>query len=163
MTDNKITISFEQANAKDLPFLTASSLALQEFESKDEDLPLSLNKNFEKEIYAWLSEEINNPSSLLFLINSENRDIGFAFIKILSSPNSFTEYKSFGLIQSIWIEPEYRKKNIGKQVVALAEEIFKEQNIPYYEVNFTATNKTAEDFWKQCGLRVTSKTARKFL
>lgn len=163
MTNITDSLNFVQAEINDLNFITQKTLALHAFESQDKNLDLPVNENFEPEVKNWLSLELSNPSSLIFTIQYQGKNIGFAFLKILPSPNDFTEYSSFGLIQSLWIDEDYRKNSLGKKVVAFIESILKEQKISYYEVNYSAKNKVAENFWGNCGLAPTSVTARKFL
>lgn len=157
------SLEFEQATQKDLPFLTKKTIELHQFETEHSTASLKTSENFESEINGWISEELKSPNSLIFILKVDSKKIGFAFIKILLMPNKFTNHNSYGLIQSIWIDKDYRKENLGFQAVALIESIFKEQGIAYYEVNFESTNKVAANFWSKCGLVSSSVTARKFL
>lgn len=156
-------LSFEQASAKDLNYLVQKTLELHNFEIQDSNIALSVNNNFKEEIETWLAAELELQGSLIFLFYLEDNCIGFAFIKLLPSPNRFTDYSSYGLIQSIWIDEPHRNEKLGRQVVDFIESIFKEQQTPYYEVSYEKSNKTAESFWQKCGLAPASVTARKFL
>ena len=162
MTQNS-DLTFYQASHEDIPYLTEKTLALHEFETQDSHNPLLTSDNFNIEVSDWLKLELSNPSSLLLIISRNESPIGFAFIKILPMQNNFTHYEKFGLIQSIFIDSGFRNKSYGKEVVSFIESIFKEQNIPYYEVNFESSNKIAHEFWSKCGLQPSSITARKFL
>jgi len=157
------TIEFEQSTEKDLKFLTEKTIALHYFETEKSRAVVDISPSFENEISNWIKEELKSPSSLIFNLVLNGKKIGFAFIKILGIPNKFTNHNSFGLIQSIWIDEDCRDKHLGKQAVRLIESVFKEQGLAYYEVNYEASNKVAEAFWKKCGLTPSSVTARKFL
>ena len=160
-SDSKL--SFYQASNNDIPYLTKQTLSLHEYETQHSDNALATSDNFNQEVTQWLKLELANPASLILIISKEDKPIGFAFIKILPMQNNFTTYEKFGLIQSIFIDAEFRKNAYGREVVNFIESVFKEQQVPYYEVNFEASNKTANDFWKKCGLQASSITARKFL
>jgi len=166
--NDKTPIQLNLASAKDINFLTEKTLLLHGFESRDDEVGLTTGDDFEEQVRSWLSLELEAPSSLLFMVETDavktkTIPIGFAFIKILDSQNNFTTHKSFGLLQSLWIEPEFQNRSYGRQTVDFIEAIFKEQNIPYYEVNYSATNIKAENFWNNCGLTPCAVTARKFL
>jgi predicted acetyltransferase len=163
MNDNKKLISFEQALESDINYITDKTLQLHLFETQQQDNNLKVNERFETCISAWLSAELSQANSLLFIIFVDKNKIGFAFIKILPSQNDFTDHSIYGLIQSIWVEPEYRNNSYGEQVIKLIESIFEQQQVGYYEVSYTMGNQTARNFWSKCGLVETSITARKFL
>lgn len=154
---------FSQATIGDLSYISEKMLALHHFESADQPAALEVNANFKSQLTDWITIELNTPSSLIFLIWYEEHCIGFAFMKIMNNPNAFTLYKNYGCLQSLWIDQEYREHNFGKQTVCFVESIFREQNISYYDVNYTSSNETARRFWQSCGLEETAITARKFL
>jgi ribosomal protein S18 acetylase RimI-like enzyme len=161
--NNKLTLEFKQADTTDLDFLTKKTLALHHFEMEGGKNNLEIKGDVDRQIKQWLTLELEIPSSLIFVLTIESKPIGFAFLKVQPSNNNFTEYDSYGLIQSIWIDEEYQKQSFGKQTVKLIESIFREQDIPYYEVNYSNSNHAAKSFWESCGLEEASTTARKFL
>ena len=161
MTNNALT--FEQATVGEIDFIVAKTIALHQFETANNPENLEISDLFEEKIHHWISIELTNSASLIFIIKVNNEPIGFAFLKVQLNQTGFTNYPAHGLIQSIWIDPEYRLNKIGRKIILFIESIFKEQNIPYYEVSFSATNQTAEKFWLNCGLKISSKSARKFL
>lgn len=163
MNNSPSSLSFIQAGTTDLDYITEKTLALHHFETDGGENILSVTDNFEKNIKQWLSLELEQTSSLIFIITLEQKPIGFAFLKVIPSNNNFTQYQSHGLIQSVWIDEQYQKNNYGTQTVSLIESIFNEQNIPYYEVNYARANTSAKAFWEACGMIETSATARKFL
>ena len=154
---------FSEAQLEDLDYIVDKTIELHEFETQSSQSSLTINQNFRTEITQWIKTEILNGDSLVFTIKMKEEKIGFALIKLLPTPNNFTNDSAYGLIQSIWIDEAHRKHNIGCRVVAFIESIFKEQGISYYEVSFEATNKVAQGFWEKCGLVAYSITARKFL
>ncbi|WP_185964404.1 GNAT family N-acetyltransferase [Aliikangiella marina] len=160
---NNPELAFSQATREDLDYLTQKTIQLHQFESANGKAELQVNDKFEDNIRHWLSLELANDSSLIFTVSDNQQRIGFAFLKILPNPNNFTEYRSFGLIQTIWVDDEFRQKKAGASIVSFIESIFKEQQVSYYEVNYSAQNELAGKFWESCGLVPTSITARKFL
>ena len=156
-------ISFTQATVNDLDYITQKTLLLHEYETHAQAAKLQTKKNLTSKIKEWMELELSSPASLIFLLQVDENKVGFAFLKISDIPNDFTEYARYGILQSIWIDDDYRKLALGKQTVSFVESIFREEGIRYYEVSYTSTNQTARDFWRSCGLKETSITARKFL
>jgi len=163
MKDSPIDCQFVQADQSHLDYLTQATIQLHLFESENDSAKLQVNDDFSEKVREWIKLEIDNPASLIFIIHDASTTLGFAFLKILPSQNEFTQYQSFGLIQSIWIEPEFRKQDLGRKTVDLIESIFIEQAIPYYEVNYSTMNQSAKTFWEKCGMTSVAVTARKFL
>jgi len=157
------TLNLSQSTSEDIDFLQEKMMLLHHFETQDGDNNLQVNLDFADKIRSWLALEVENPASLLFNIYANQQRIGFAFLKILDNQNDFTIYQSYGLLQSIWIDEAYQNKSYGRQTVEFIETIFKEQKIPYYEVNYAASNLVAEKFWQSCGMVASAVTARKFL
>ncbi len=154
---------FQIASESDLPYLLSKTLELHQFETQHAHQHLSLSSHFESEIEHWLKSEFELENVILFLIQFNSKNIGYAHIKILSAPNNFTQDKLYGFIQAIWIDEAHRRHNVAKTTLSFIESIFKEQHLTYYELSYSASNSLAEKFWKAQGLEPISIQCRKRL
>ena len=55
-------------------------------------------------------------------------------------------------IGKLYVEPEYRGKGIGTELINKAKELCKENDIKYLKVEVTADNEQAKEFYKKNGL-----------
>ncbi|PWK49179.1 GNAT family N-acetyltransferase [Pleionea mediterranea] len=156
-------LEFRQATINDLDYLTDRTYQLHQFETKDSLTTPTVKQDFKRHLKDWLSLELNLPESILFLSYLDSTAVGFAHIKVVPVNNNFTDITHYGLVQSLWLEETCRKKSFGKQTVQFIEQLFKEQRLPYYDVEYAANNKVAEKFWDSVGLIPTSVTCRKQL
>lgn len=163
MTTPSSQLSFQLAEPENLEYLVAKTLALHHFETQDAKTNQYLSDDFEQQIKDWLKSELELNNTLVFLIFQQEQTIGFAHIKVLPSPNKFTQFNTYGYIQSLWLEPECRGKSLGKPIVSFIESVFKEQQVGYYEVNTSANNQLAQGFWKSIGMEAHSMSYRKML
>lgn len=163
MTTLRSQLSFQLAEPENLEYLVEKTLALHHFETQDVKTNQLLSDDFEQQIKDWLKSELELNNTLIFLVYEQEQTIGFAHIKVLPSPNKFTRFDTYGYIQSLWLEPEFRGKSLGKQIVSFIESVFKEQQAGYYEVNTSASNQLAQDFWKGVEMEAHSVSFRKFL
>ncbi len=163
MTTSEAQISFEMADYAHLDYIAEKTIALHHFETASSDNQKILSSDFEQHIKDWLSAELGLKNTLIFRVFLNQNLIGFAHIKVLPSPNKFTKFDTYGYIQSLWLEPEFRGKSLGEQIVVFIESVFKEQQVGYYEVNTSASNQLAQDFWKTIGMETYSINFRKML
>ena len=73
-----------------------------------------------KEIKHWVNTPKNN---LLYGIFDQNKCYGFCFCKIMSN--------HWAIIDNFYIDPKYRKNNLGSNLQAYIEKKLKQKNIKY--------------------------------
>jgi ribosomal protein S18 acetylase RimI-like enzyme len=59
----------------------------------------------------------------------------------------------FGFIHDIWVEPEYRNEGVGRQLVMLAIEKFRDMGVKQVRGDTAAANDAARGLLKSCGMR----------
>ena len=162
---NTEQISFRQATEDDLAQIVSytNSIHLQE-----DDQSVPINDHFLSNLEKWLKEELNNSLSLFIIAEFQNnlnqkKSIGFIGATTVINDNGFLENPTKGVINLLWVEKEYRRKNIAKQLVNMIEDCFKESAINIIECSFTKNNQLAEHFWFNNGYEVQSVIARKIL
>jgi ribosomal protein S18 acetylase RimI-like enzyme len=62
----------------------------------------------------------------------------------------------FGFIHDLWVEESYRHEGIGRQMVMLAVERFKQMGVKQIRLDTAAVNEPARALFKSCGFRVST-------
>lgn len=153
-------ITFREASLLDLDIITQYTLEIHQYE---DDGAVSPHVNFLQNLKNWLSTEINNPRSLFLIAETNNTPIGFIGSTSVINDNGFLANPIKGIIQLLWVVPEYRKKHIAEKMVDEVEHCFREIGVEYVECNYTVANKIAESFWEGLEYKKNSITARKFI
>jgi ribosomal protein S18 acetylase RimI-like enzyme len=62
----------------------------------------------------------------------------------------------FGFIHDLWVEESYRHEGIGRQMVMLAVERFKQMGVKQIRLDTAAANESARALFKSCGFRLST-------
>ncbi|WP_263409472.1 aminoglycoside 6'-N-acetyltransferase [Terriglobus tenax] len=73
---------------------------------------------------AELEQALIDQTQAAYLAVCDNASVGFAEISIRSYANGSTQ-QPVPFLEGIWIEPDYRQKSIGRQLVRAIEEDLK--------------------------------------
>jgi len=129
----------------------------------EDDGKIPTHNNFESNLQKWLLLELENPRSLYLIIEVENIPVGFVGATSILNDNGFLGNPIKGVIQLLWIVPEYRKKRAAELLLEEVEHCFRQIGIKYVECTYTVTNQLAEYFWEKQGYKKNSVTARKII
>ncbi len=153
-------IQTRQAIVNDLQTIVKFTLKLHQHE---DDGNIASHINFKCNLTQWLTNELDDPRTL-FLIAEDNREpVGFIGATTIINDNGFLANPIKGVIQLLWIEPEYRKNHLADKLVSDIEQCFKSMGIAYIECTYTASNQEAKSFWSKQAYKENSITARKFI
>jgi len=159
----KITVhqtTIRQATTDDLAQIVLFTHAIH---IQEDDKSIPPHKNFLTNLEKWLLLELKNPLSLLLIAEIKNKSVGFISGSTVINDNGFLENPMKGIINLIWVEKEYRRKNIAQQLLINMEVCFKENSIALIEVSYTSKNMLAKKFWCSMDYDSYSITARKKL
>lgn len=140
-----MNIPIRQATENDLDCLLDWSIKLHQHEQPQ---ILKPSESFETNLKHWLSNELTNPNSLFLIADHQNKPSGFISGTVQLLDNGFTELKTKGYIQLLWVEQDARKERIAQQLLSIMELSLKECGIEYIECCHTANNNLAECFWQ---------------
>ena len=155
--------SFKEASTADKELLLKWTKELMAHESVDEDLELPLVDNIDEKLEQWLENLLIDPNCLLIIASDKRlRPAGLIIAAVQAMPNDFTPLEAHGLIQMVWVDPEFRQQGLAKELVLTLEKTFEEMGIPYCEIQYSSVNVEAAIFWKKLGYQVVSYNARKF-
>ena len=155
---------FRTATEADLDLLLKWTQALMTHEAIADDLELALVDDIEQQLTNWLSGLLAAESALFIIAEDEN-GVGMGCILGLVelTSNPFTVHTTYGVIQMVWVDKEYRQAGLASQLLEYMEATFKELNIHYMEITYSEGNQEAEVFWEKQGYRKVSQRSRKYL
>jgi len=152
--------NFRQANVADLDLLLTKTLELHQHE--DTGL-LPHAEHFESKLRSWLEHCLGDTNYLFILAYDGQTFAGFVGLTSVINDNGFLKYPLKGLIQLLWVEPEFRGLGIAGQLLRMAESCLKDIGVGFIEVNYTASNQLAQSFWQKSGYSPYATTVVKLL
>ena len=122
--------SIREASLDDLETIYQLTLNLHRHE---DDRKIKTHEHFETNLKSWLELEFSNPRTLFLVAEDKEQIIGFISATSILNDNGFLESPIKGVIQLLWVEPEFRKHSIAKILVNNTELCFQEIGIKYVE------------------------------
>ncbi|MEK3889410.1 GNAT family N-acetyltransferase [Bacillus sp. FSL K6-3431] len=109
----------------------------------------------------WISDEKSYLESCQRYLNNKDVKVHLACLQgteqIIGMGISVIEYhedfsiKITGNIHHLWVDPEYRKKNVGKAIVTEIIKFFKHREVEELILDYSHGNIEAERFWSKLG------------
>jgi len=125
-----------------------------------ENLPSRFRQPLPEYASTLLSETLADAKSKLLFADLQGRLVGFVLLmeKSLVSHPTLIPAK-FISVEMLAVDPEVRRKGIGKELMSHAEAFARAKGFPELELNVWHFNQAAEDFYARLGY----KTVRTFL
>lgn len=101
----------------------------------------------------WLSARADDPRGVLLVADTGEKIVGFLVGEIEQDVPIY-RIGQFGFIHDLWIEPEYRDEGIGRTMVMLAIERFKQMGVAQVRLDTARPNDAARALFAACGFRV---------
>jgi len=145
-------IKIRKATKKDLDIIVNfSSKLLLEHEKNFSDFP-KLSKNFKKEIRKFMKKEVSKKNNVGFIAFENEKPIGFILGEEKKDYPVFAENeRPTGHIGNFYVEPEFRKKGIGKKLFAELKKWFRKRKLKKAEVGVNTPNKKGKKLYKKLG------------
>jgi len=119
-------------------------------------LKLWLNHSQEK-LEKEFANLFNKKYKIIFIAVSSNKIVGFATASIKRSNTSGVTIYPTGYLEGVYVEPEFRKKNVAKQLVLGAEKWVKLNNCKFLASDTELKNLISQKFHKKIGFKETKR------
>jgi ribosomal protein S18 acetylase RimI-like enzyme len=103
----------------------------------------------------WLTGRADDPRSVFLVTEVDGKIVAF-LIGMAEEEIPIYRLKEFGFIHDLWVEEDYRHEGIGRQMVMLAVEKFKEMGVKQVRLDTAAANEPARKLFASCGFRVST-------
>jgi len=155
-------IKFRKASINDYRIILILKKQIQNFHHchkpdfyKKTDSPFSKNE-FEKLLVSI--------DSNVYVVESGDKIYGYAITRVISFQANplIVDHKRL-FIDDIIIDPEYRKKGIGKFLIEKLESVCRSEGYNYLDLNVWSFNTEAIDFYRKHGMRESILRMEKFI
>ena len=145
----KCHITIRQATLSDIPKVVELWAEHVDFHA-DYDPHFTRKQNSEEGFGKYLREQIDNPNLLLLVAESEAKIVGFLSAELGKYPPCFVQ-RDYGAISDIAVTKGYRRRGIGRKLLAEAMKWFTSKDIDQIETRVATTNPLSINFWRQMG------------
>jgi len=155
-------IKFRKASINDYRIILILKKQIQNFHHchkpdfyKKTDSPFSKNE-FEKLLVSI--------DSKVYVVESGDKIYGYAITRVISFQANplIVDHKRL-FIDDIIIDPEYRKKGIGKFLIEKLESVCRSEGYNYLDLNVWSFNTEAIDFYRKHGMRESILRMEKYI
>ncbi|BAY07286.1 GNAT family N-acetyltransferase [Calothrix sp. NIES-2098] len=109
----------------------------------------------EQRYEKWLRRLANNDRSV-FLVTEDRGNLVAFLIATVEREIPIYRLQEFAFIHDLWVEPEYRQKRIGQQMVMHAIERFDKIGVKQIRLDTAAINEAARRLFASCGFRIST-------
>nr|WP_309099127.1 aminoglycoside 6'-N-acetyltransferase [Fredinandcohnia onubensis] len=102
--------------------------------------------NVENELSSEFSELILDQKAIIFLAKAENVAIGFAQCQLRMDYVEGTESSPVGYLEGIFVEEEYRRKGVAKQLLSACEKWAKSKKCKEFASDVELENNVSLNF-----------------
>ena len=120
--------------------------------SKNKNFP-KMKKNAAKISRKYLKRQIHNKNAQIFIVESDEKPIGFAMFTIVKFPPIFIIEKEVRLA-AIFVEKKYRKKGIAQKLIKEGRKWGKTKGLNHMNLGVSARNKQALAAYKKAGFKI---------
>lgn len=111
----------------------------------------------EERYKPWLSKLLADRRSIFLVAEEEVSDraarlVGF-LIATIEREIPIYRLKEYGFIHDLWIEPEYRRTGIARDMVKVTIERFREKGVQQIRLDTAVANEAARRLFSSCGFR----------
>ena len=138
-------------------------LSLQEHMRKNNSHLWQMSKKKVSSLPTFYRTAINDKNSQLLIVQEDesNNIVGMALGRIFFH-DEYVPNKS-GKIDDVWVEPNYRRKGLGTNLVSELLKFFKLNNVVAIILEYAKGNVEAEAIWERFGFEPVLTTATAIL
>ena len=100
----------------------------------------------------WLRSRATDPQSVFLVADSGTKLAGF-LIGTVQDEIPIYRVEQIGFIHDLWVEENYRHEGIGRQLVTMAIEKFRDTGVKQIRCDTAWANEIARELFKTCGFR----------
>ncbi|MBO3460578.1 GNAT family N-acetyltransferase [Aetokthonos hydrillicola Thurmond2011] len=134
-----------------LPMVTKICILYESWDSAKFNFILDPEKRYER----FLKQLITDERGVFFVAEDEDQLVGF-LIATVESETPIYILEEFAFIHDLWVEPEYRRKGIARDMIMQAVEHFRQIGIEQIRLDTAAVNQPARRLFASCGFRIST-------
>jgi ribosomal protein S18 acetylase RimI-like enzyme len=103
----------------------------------------------------WLGPATEDPRAILVLAEEDKRIIGYLAGMVESDLPIFV-HDEYAIIKGMWVEPDARRRGVGKALVKRACEEYAAMGVPQVRIRTATDNEAGRKMLESCGFRVST-------
>ena len=105
--------------------------------------------------HHWLIARADDPRSVFLVADAGGQPPRLSGFLIGTVEREIPIYKieEIGFIHDVWVEEDYRHEGVGRQLVTMAVERFRDIGVPQVRCDTAWKNQTARELFRACGFR----------
>jgi ribosomal protein S18 acetylase RimI-like enzyme len=114
--------------------------------------------NPQRSYEGWLKKMVVSDRAVFLVAEASEPSTNLAGFLVATIEKEIPIYrlKEYAFIHDLWVEPEYRRTGVAKQMVLQAIELFKQKGVQQIRLDTAAINKAARRLFSECGFRVST-------
>ena len=100
----------------------------------------------------WLRSRATDPHSVFLVADVGTKLAGF-LVGTVQDEIPIYRVEQIGFIHDLWVEEDYRHEGIGRQLVTMAIEKFRDTGVKQIRCDTAWANEIARELFKTCGFR----------
>lgn len=106
---------------------------------------------FTKKGRAFFENRLKGRNSSVLIAEDKEKPIGFSLAHIFRT-GEIRNIPKIGVLEYLYVEPEYRKKGIGKILLDNVKKFFQDNNVSRIKLTTLSDNKNAIKFYEENGM-----------
>lgn len=109
-----------------------------------------LRSDSEKKWKIWAEKSINSKTGRLLVAEDKGKMIGYSLTAIKSNISIY-KIRKIGHFHDLYIEPEYRRKGVGRKFLEMGCEWFRSKKIQHFSIAAHSLNPNAIKIYRKFG------------
>jgi GNAT superfamily N-acetyltransferase len=130
-------------------------------ESSSDIYVRDLDEDSEEKAKKKLEKRMDSGDGVILVAENGGIPIGFIMGEIATPFIAESRIKRIGYISACWVEPEERRKGVGRDLLQAIENWFRKKDIRYVDLHFLIGNTEAERAWARMGFKPYRVATRK--
>ncbi|MGA9380958.1 MAG: GNAT family N-acetyltransferase [Phormidium sp.] len=103
---------------------------------------------------GWLSKLVNGDRSIFLVAEDQSKALLAGFlVATIEREIPIYRLKEFAFIHDLWVEPEYRRSGVARQLVMQTIALFQKMGVEQIRLDTAANNDAARKLFSECGFR----------
>jgi ribosomal protein S18 acetylase RimI-like enzyme len=103
---------------------------------------------------GWLGKLVKSDRSIFLVAEEEsNQKIAGFLVATIDQEIPIYRLKEFAFIHDLWVEPEYRRSGVARQLVMESVAQLKKMGVKQIRLDTAANNDAARKLFSECGFR----------
>lgn len=154
-----MVVEIREAELEDVERIRELSVKLSEWEEEEFDPTIDPDWNTTDEAVKWFEQRVYEGLAYV----AEDEEVVGYLIGAVNGSEEYREDLTVAELESMYIEPEYRGKGLGRELVEHFQQDTEDYNADRLRVEVTADNTSGHEFYRAMGLEDYAITMEKEL